>query len=225
MNIAEVYQKGQVTFMGIEISVAPGTLVPREETELLGFTAIAQLEAMSIESPTIIDMCCGSGNLACALATRFPRAQVWACDLEDSCIHLARQNVQRLGLDGQVRVVQGDLFASLAGVGLDGRVDVIVCAPPYISQAKLAGESAELLAHEPRAAFDAGPYGLSIHQRVVRECVPFLRPGGVMLFEVGHGQEGQVKRLFTRAKSFDEAASVADAAGDPRVVYARRKTD
>jgi release factor glutamine methyltransferase len=203
-------------FMDVELLVERGVLVPRAETELLGATALELVP----ENARIIDMCCGSGNLACALATRLPRARVWASDLTDACVSLARRNTIFANVQDRVVVVQGDLFAGLKG--LEGTIDAIVCNPPYISQAKLAGERAALLENEPREAFDGGPYGLSIHQRVVREALPFLKPGGSLLFEIGLGQERQVKMLFERTRAYEDIRMVANAAGEVRVVAGRK---
>lgn len=202
-------------FMDVELLVERGVLVPRDETELLGNTALELLP----EEPKVIDMCCGSGNLACAIASRRPDARIWATDLTDACVGLARRNAAHVGVDN-VTVVQGDLFSGLAG--LEGTIDLIVCNPPYISQAKLAGERALLLESEPREAFDGGPYGLSIHQRVVKEALPFLKPGGWLLFEIGLGQERQVKLLFERTRAYQDLRTVANAAGEIRVVGARK---
>lgn len=225
MSIESDLAKGSVIWMGTEIRTGRGALVPREEGELLAHTAIAELEAAALPAPRIIDMCCGVGNFACVLARRFPTAQIWASDLTDSCVALARENVRRFGLEDRVRVAQGDLFGSLAGHSLEGSIDFIVSNPPYISQKRLEGESAPLLELEPREAFDGGPYGLTIHQRVIRECVDFLRPGGRLLFEVGLGQAAQVKILFSRARIWEPATFVNDSLGSPRVVHARRKAD
>lgn len=222
MNVAEIYRAGRVPFMGLELLVAPGALVPREETELLGRTALEALSGMALESPRIVDMCCGAGNLACAIAHRLPRARVWGSDLTDGCVEVARRNVDRLGLSDRVRILQGDLFAGLAGLGLEGAVDAIVCNPPYISRKKLEGDRAPLLEHEPRAAFDGGPYGLSIHQRVVKDAAGWLRPGGALLFEVGLGQDRQVELLFARARAYENIRIATDASGQGRVVHARR---
>src|SRR5262249_40197368 len=162
------------------------------ETELLGRTAVSTLRALaeqrgSGEELRIIDMCCGSGNLACAIAVALPAAMVWASDLTDGCVTLARRNVRKLGIDHRTKVLQGDLLGPLEGLRLEGTIDVVVCNPPYISTARL-NERTDLT-HEPREAFDGGPYGLTVVQRVVREALPFLRPGGRLLFEFGLGQD------------------------------------
>lgn len=214
------YELGFQTFMGIELELASGVLVPRPETELLGTTAVNILELRG-PNQVVIDMCCGAGNLACGVATAVPDIQVWACDLTDNTVQLARRNVDRLGLSSRVTVRQGDLFASLSGLSLEGNVDVILCNPPYISTSRLAGDRAHLLDREPREAFDGGPYGLSIHQRVVKEALPFLKSDGWLLFEIGEGQDKQVAQLFRRAKAYDEAQFVNDAE-IPRVVFAQK---
>jgi HemK-like putative methylase len=168
-------------------------------------------------------MCCGSGNLACAVANALPSARVWAADLTEACVSLAKKNVARLGLGARVSVGQGDLFAGLGGHDLTGTIDAVICNPPYISTGRLEKDRAHLLESEPREAFDGGPYGLSIHQRVIGEALAFLRPGGWLLFEFGAGQDRQMKLLFGRAKAYDEVTLIPDGSGENRVIVARKK--
>ncbi len=214
-------------FLGVELLVAPGVLVPREETELLGKTAVAAAKKVADEhggEVTVVDMCCGSGNLACAVAVHVPGARVWASDLTPACIDLAQKNVASLGLGARVTVVQGDLFTPLAELvepALARGVDLVVCNPPYISTGKLAGESASLLEREPREAFDGGPYGLTIHQRVIKDSLAYLKDGGSLLFEMGLGQERQLRLLFDRTRAYGEIDLVADEGGRPRVAIGR----
>lgn len=208
-------------FMGVELYVASGALVPRAETELLGRTAVEVLAG--IAAPRVIDICCGAGNLACGVAHALPAATVWASDLTDGCVAVGRRNVERLGLGARVTVEQGDLFAGLAAHALAGTIDAVICNPPYISTGRLSKDRASLLDHEPREAFDGGPYGLSIHQRVVKDALDYLRPGGWLLFEIGLGQDKQVTLLFERARGYDAARHASDGEGNPRVVYARKK--
>jgi release factor glutamine methyltransferase len=217
------YVTGHELFMGVDLIVGEGALAPREETELLGSTALEAIRSSGSEAPKVIDMCCGSGNLACAIAHHLPTVNVWASDLTDGCIAVTRRNVEHVGVSKRVVVAQGDLFAGLAEFNLEGTIDVVVCNPPYISQGKLATDRAELLEYEPREAFDGGPYGLSIQQRVVKEALPFLRAGGTLLFEIGLGQERQVKMLFDRVKEYEDIRLVANAAGEVRVVSGRKR--
>jgi release factor glutamine methyltransferase len=213
-----------VEFMGLGFDTTEDVLIPRAETELLARTALTLLDAMSAASPQVVDMCCGSGNLACSLAHAKPSIRVWASDLTHASVALTRRNVARLGLGERIQVRQGDLFDGLAGDCLEGRADLVVCNPPYISTGRLAGESAHLLERQPREAFDAGPYGLTIHKRVINEALRFLCPGGFLAMEIGLGQEKQIAHLFSRVPVFEAPRSFNDATGAPRVVVARLTT-
>jgi release factor glutamine methyltransferase len=219
------YVTGHKEFMGIDLIAAEGALVPRVETELLGYEALDVLRSSGLATPMVIDMCCGSGNLACAIAHYHPSARVWASDLTDSCVEISRRNIKHAGVADRVVVVQGDLFAGLAGFGLEGSIDVIVCGPPFISQAKLATDSAWLLEYEPREAFDGGPYGLSVQQRIVKEALPFLRSGGMLLFETGLGQERPARMIFERAKAYEDIRLVENLLGEVRVISARKRAE
>ena len=220
LDVRQALRAGRVRFMGVDLLVAEGALVPRPETELLGETAVGILSSSG--APRVIDMCCGAGNLACAIAHRLGDARVWASDVTAECVELARRNVEALSLADRVFVHAGDLFAPFADLGLDGTMDAVVCNPPYISDKRLEGDRAHLLEHEPREAFAAGPYGLSIHMRVAKDAVRYLKPGGVLLFEVGLGQERQVETVLARARAYEDVRSIRNAAGEARVVTGRR---
>ncbi|TGQ42161.1 MULTISPECIES: class I SAM-dependent methyltransferase [unclassified Mesorhizobium] len=208
--------------MEVELELAPDVLVPREETELLGWKAAAILRERASET-ILIDMCCGCGNLAIGIVNGCPRVRAWAADLTDSTVALARRNVVRLALQDRVAIRQGDLFAAFEGDDLEGIVDTIVCNPPYISSSRLDSESVHLLENEPREAFDGGPYGISILQRLVRDAAVFLKPGGWLLFEFGEGQDRQVAALLSRTSSYEHLTFAAMADGKPRVAMAQKR--
>ncbi len=219
-DVDAVYRRGTTRFMGVELLIAPGALVPRAETELLGNEAVTLLRAHG--GAHVIDVCCGSGNLATAIASKVPTVKVLASDLMADATAIAQRNVAHVGVQDRVQVFTGDLFEPVRAVLPAGGVDVIVCNPPYISTGKLEHERASLLEHEPRAAFDAGPYGLAIHQRVIKEAVELLTPSGFLLFEFGLGQERQMTALFTRSKRYRDVRFVTNADGAPRVAVAQR---
>jgi release factor glutamine methyltransferase len=208
-------------FMGVEIELSTDVLAPREETEILGRAAIDILRKRQ-GTQHVIDMCCGSGNLACAVASAVEHVAVWACDLTESCVALARRNVERLGLSEKVQIHQGDLFAPLSLAELGEQIDLVMCNPPYISTSRLEGEKSYLLRSEPREAFDGGPYGLSLHQRVIGDALRYLRPGGWIALEFGQGQERQLTALFKRAGGYRNQEYLLDAQGAPRVAMAQK---
>lgn len=229
-NILEALASGRQTFMGLELEVGPGALVPRHDTEALGKTMLAAVRDMISNSeapknPILIDLCCGVGNLGCALAVHLPEARVYLADLLVTSTALAQRNVERLGIQDRVTVLQGDLFQPLEGLGLEGRVTAIVCNPPYISSRKLEQERHEIVEHEPREAFDGGPYGLTIHQRVCREAHRWLQPGGWLMFECGAGQGRQVSMLFDRTRQFGPAQVIEPEPGAAGVAGARIKAE
>ncbi len=212
------------SFLGVEMEIGQDVLVPREETELLGRAACEILRQRGNRG-TVVDMCCGAGNLACALATAFPETKILASDLTSGAVAAASANVVRLGLTNRITVRQGDLFAAIAPDLAKGEADLIVCNPPYISTGRLAAEKAYLLAAEPREAFDGGPYGLSVHQRVIQEGLSFLKPDGWLAMEFGEGQHLQIATLFRRARGYEAPDFLCDGHAIPRVVRARRRAE
>lgn len=206
------------SFLGIDIEYDETALRPRAETELLARTALAKAQLLAADGHALraIDVCCGTGNVACALAVKSPNLAIVATDLTDGCVAWARKNALRLALANRVAVVQGDLFINVP----PGPYDLITCNPPYISTGKLEGR--EDLKNEPREAFDGGPYGVTIHQRVAREALPLLRAGGWLCFEFGLGQEKQLELVIKRAGGYDTVEFSNDENGAPRVVAVRK---
>ncbi len=192
---------GRATFMGREFACEPGVLAPRAYTASVVTKALRLIAG--IAKPIVVDIGCGSGNIGFTVALEHPGAHVFCTDLMPASVALAQRNGQALGVlrTGRVHVRHGDLFAALASDALEGKVHAILTSPPFISTGKLAKESAHLLEYEPREAFDAGPYGLSIHQRLVKEALPWLAPGGHLVCECGEGQAKQVRMLYERTRS------------------------
>jgi release factor glutamine methyltransferase len=156
-----------------------------------------------------------------ALAHHEPHCQVIGTDLSADAIGLARRNAARAGLVDRVRFVQGDLFAPLDDLDLGGRVDLMVCNPPYISTAKAAGMPTEIAEHEPRLAFDGGAFGITILFRLIGGAARFLKPRSWLCFEVGAGQGEPVATRLERAGVYDAIERVRDGAGEVRALLAR----
>jgi release factor glutamine methyltransferase len=205
--------------MSADFEVGPGVLVPRAETELLGRTALELIEQRP--EPLVIDMCCGSGNVGLGILAQRRDIRLYGADLTPEAIGWARRNAERLDPGGRSIYAQGDLFAALDAYDLAGRADIVAANPPYISSHKLETDSAYLLDSEPREAFDAGPYGIAIHQRLIAEAPTYLVAGGWLAFEFGAGQERQVKALFSRSRAYRELSFRTDANGVPRVAIAQ----
>lgn len=215
---------GRQRFMGLELQVSPAALIPRAETELLARRALDKLPSPTSNGEVLIlDICTGSGNLALALASHCPQARVFGADISEAAVALATENAGQLGLADRVTFAAGDLFAPLATMNVAGRADVVVCNPPYISSAKVGNMAEEIAAHEPRAAFDGGPLGISIVERVMREAADFLKPGGWLGFEIGLGQGRGLRKRLERLPHYEAVEEVVDAQGEIRALFARRK--
>lgn len=214
---------GWQEFMGIELMVSADALIPRAETELLGRAALSCLEEIASINGTakVIDVCTGSGNLALTLARYVACANVWAADLSPEAVTLAKRNAELLGLGERVRFCVGDLLAPMDTEEFHGAVDLLVCNPPYISSGKVDTMPTEIVGYEPRLAFDGGPLGIRILQRLIGEAPRYLRVGGWLAFEVGLGQARGVRRRMKSQGAFGEIREIADAEGEIRALLGR----
>ncbi|RTL53175.1 MAG: peptide chain release factor N(5)-glutamine methyltransferase [Rhodocyclaceae bacterium] len=221
------YLTGRQHFMGLEMLAAPEALIPRQETQLLAATTAALMAAVeaSISAPLVVDVCTGSGNLALALASRKASSRILAADLSAEAVALARDNARHLGLEQQVEFRIGDLLQPfLEDATLVGQVDLLVCNPPYISSAKVDTMNGEIAGHEPRLAFDGGPLGIRIVQRLIAEAPTLLKSGGWLAFEVGLGQARGLMQRMEKSGNYDSVEQRLDAAGQGRVLVGRTTT-
>jgi release factor glutamine methyltransferase len=211
---------GRQMFMGLELTVSADALLPRRETEILarGAEAIVAELVENQGSALAVDTCCGSGNVALALAHKEPALRVVGVDLSDAAVELAKLNARSLGLDDRVEFRAGDLLTPV--LDLTGQVDLITCNPPYISTANVLAMTDEIATHEPSMAFDGGPFGIRILNRLIKEAPSLLRPYGQVAFEVGLGQG---EPMLARIQKMDVYASIEpfrDASGAIRAIAA-----
>jgi release factor glutamine methyltransferase len=218
------YLTGRQRFMGLEMLAAPGALIPRKETEVLGRAALELIRdaAGRQGSATVVDVCTGSGNLALAFAAHEPRARVHAADLSPEAVAVARRNAAVLGMADAVEFRSGDLALPFAD--LTGQVDVLTCNPPYISTARLGALPPETAAHEPALAFDGGPFGVKILTRLVKEGAALVKAGGWLCLEVGAGQGPAVAQRFTTSGTYGDIRTFPDEQGTIRALAARVRT-
>lgn len=223
-NVPLEYILGRTVFMGRPFTCTPDTLIPRAETELLVSTVLDRLGAQSPAKPlTIVDVGTGSGNIAISLALALPQSQVMALDISLKAVERAQAHVNQYQLQDRVTLLCGDLFQPLTDQQLEKNIDVVVCNPPYIPSGSLNKMSAEIVAHEPLVALDAGPYGINIFRRLVQDAPLYLRSGGLLAFEIGAGQEPFVRRLLKKSGEYEKVEAVADENGTLRVFLATKK--
>ena len=213
------YISGRAPFRTIEVYVEPGVLIPRPETEVLVGEALAFVPREG--DCTVLDLCCGSGCIACAVAVERPEASVVACDIAPEAVALTRKNAKALGVDGRVEAYEGDLFAALPET-LKGCVDVIVTNPPYVPSAVCDELVPEVRDFEPRLALDGGKDGLDVFRAILSQSQAFLAPGGVIAVEL-HETCLEAARSLAEAAGFADVLIVDDLAGKPRVLVAKKE--
>lgn len=214
---------GRQSFLGLELLAGPEALIPRRETEILAAGALARLqEIVRMQGRALVlDICTGAGNVALALAAGAPGAVIVGSDLSLEAAALAGQNARHLGLEDRVSFRSGDLFAPFEEDRFLGRIDLVTCNPPYISSAKVLLMSPEIAGHEPRLAFDGGPFGVNILMRLIAQAPRFLKPSGWLGFEVGAGQSAGVLARLQRSPAFTDIQSLEDSSGEIRAFLAR----
>jgi release factor glutamine methyltransferase len=205
---------GTAAFGPVTLSVGPGVFIPRPETEsLLEWAATQQLSA----TPTIVDLCTGSGALALALSKKWPDARVIAVDDSDAALKYARRN----SAGTPVELIKADVTAPGLLAELDGQVDLIVANPPYIPDgAELEPEVAE---HDPAHALFGGPDGMAVIDSIVALAALLLRDNGRCAVEHDDTTSARTVEAFTRTGQFVDVTPRHDLTGRPRFVTATRE--
>lgn len=211
---------GRQMFMDIELVVSREALLPRRETEILARAAVETVSRINGARSNVImvDTCCGCGNVALAVARKVPGIRVIGVDISAEAVELARLNARNLGLDDRVEFRTGDLFEPISDVA--GKVALITCNPPYISSSKVLEMAREISEHEPRIAFDGGPFGVKILRRLIKEVSPVLQSGGHLAFEVGLGQGEPMISLMQKSGLFELREPLRDEDGSIRTIVA-----
>jgi ribosomal protein L3 glutamine methyltransferase len=159
------------------------TIVPRSYfAQLLGDGLSPWIEDHHAVT-SALDLCTGSGCLAIVMAHVFPNAHIVAADLSPDALAVARRNVDDYGLEGQVELVQSDVFGALSG----RRFDLIISNPPYVTAEAMDRLPPEYL-HEPRMALASGNDGLDVVRQIITHAGQHLNAGGVLAVEVGHNR-------------------------------------
>jgi release factor glutamine methyltransferase len=205
------YVVGWAPFGSLRLEVGPGVFVPRPETEGLAERAARRLRAWPVPR-LAVDLCTGSGALACFLADAVPGARVVATELDPGALAWARRNTGRHG----VELLAGDLDRSLPPE-LAGRVQVMTANVPYVPTAAIDLLPRDVREHEPRLALDGGRDGLDVLREVAARAPRWLAPGGALLCEIGDDQGETAARVLQEA-GFGEVGVHPDLAGRDRVI-------
>ena len=211
------YITGEWEFYGIPILVDSSTLIPRMDTELMVDLALKAVKGKKMDA-RVLDLCCGSGCIGCAIAHELPASRVVMVDKSAAALSVSRKNVQLNKLSPRVTCLEADVLQPPPM--LVGNFDLVCCNPPYIPTADILSLDSTVRDYEPLTALDGGQDGLDFYRGVLKNWKSVLRHGGLMLFEVGIGQAEDVKKLMLLS-GFLGVESVKDTGGIDRVVMGR----
>jgi len=206
------YITGFREFYGLSFSVQPGVLIPRPETETLVEEVIRLVHMTYNGEPTIVDIGCGSGAIAIALAVNLPKARIYAIDNESIPLAVAVENSRRHRVEERITFLRGDLMAPLTDF-----VDILVANLPYISSGEFDGIQPEIL-WEPRNALDGGPDGLEVIRKVMDQIPGKIRNGGVVLLECDPRQSKKIVQEWKNRFPDTSVNIIQDLASLDRVV-------
>ena len=230
------YILGEQEFWGLTFKVNGDVLIPRPETEILVEWALKTMRAGEAEkrrngeqySPIhrftdspILDLCTGSGCIAISLAKEIPNSRVFAVDISEKALDVARENAERYDVADRITFLNGDLFEPLNGLNI--KADIIVSNPPYISKKMFQELQPEVKNYEPVTALYGGGDGLDFYRRIISESPAYLTQGGHLILEIGYGQAEKIKRLIERSDVFGDISITKDFAGIDRMIKARIK--
>ena len=165
----------------------------------------------------ILDLCTGSGCILLALLSVLKEAEGLGADLSEEALAVAAKNSRELGIPAVWK--KSDLFADISGT-----YNIIVSNPPYIESHVVDSLMEEVRDHEPRMALDGTADGLYFYRRISGEAGEYLKPGGILAFEIGYNQ-GVPVRLMLQDAGYTEIRVVKDLAGLDRVVLGRKKQE
>lgn len=202
----------------IELAVGPGVFVPRPETELLGAWAAERVRRMGVDKPVLVDLCTGSGTLACYLAAQLPGADVTAVELDEDALSWARRNTSQYG----ITLVAGDATDAELLPHIDGVADAVVSNPPYVPERTVVEPEVEA---DPHMAVFGGESGMDVIEKMVPVIARMLRVGGITAVEHDDATAALVMAVLRDDGRFGEITSHQDFAGRDRFVTAIKTCD
>jgi release factor glutamine methyltransferase len=214
------YIVGYREFYSLRFEVDSNVLIPRPETEHVVVAALEAVKSIEERPIRVIDMGTGSGCIAVTLAKHLDDCKIAATDLSPGALAIAQKNVVAHGVDGCVRVLDGDLFAALpAG---SGPVHLIVSNPPYIGSQEIETVDRQVQDYEPEIALFSGEYGMDATTRLIAEAPAHLLTGGYLIFESSPIIIDQCRKLVAENPSLDLVEVVKDFDGLERVIVAQK---
>lgn len=212
------YVLGKWSFYGMELTVTPDVLIPRDDTMAVTELAIEKLRAMP-KPQRVLDLCTGSGCIGLAIAHQIESARVTLADISLPALKIAKKNLADLKMTGRVNALQADVREPAPAFW--GQFDLIVSNPPYITEQEMRELDRSVRDHEPHLALDGGEDGLDFYRAILCNFTNSLRPGGWICLEFGFRQHMQVGMLLSDA-GYRNLHFAKDSGGIIRAVCAQK---
>ncbi|MBN2413819.1 peptide chain release factor N(5)-glutamine methyltransferase [candidate division KSB1 bacterium] len=216
------YITGETEFMSLPFKVAPGVLIPRPETEMLVEKTMEYCNSMSseIKSTEILDVGTGSGNIAVSLAKNISNCRIYAVDISDAALQIAKENARLNQVEKKIEFNQLNALDSWPEE-YKKFFDVIVANPPYISQSEYSRLPLEIKNFEPKKSLLAGKDGLDFYRQFTHILLYLLNDKGKVFFEIGEQQATLLMELYSKA-GFKNINIHKDLAGKDRLLEMNR---
>lgn len=208
------YITGVQEFMKLNFIVTKDVLIPQPDTEILVEEVINI--AKSLENPTILDLCTGSGAIAISIAKNVPNCKIMATDISKNALDIAKQNARFNGVLNNIEFIESNLFNKIK----DQKFDIIVSNPPYIATEEIITLPKDVQ-QEPKIALDGGKDGLDFYRKISENAFKFLNRQGFLCLEIGYNQRRDVIQIIKAQKRYVNTYSKKDLCQNDRVIVTR----
>ncbi len=210
------YILGTCEFMGLDLNVREGVLIPRGDTEVLVERVLKEIK--EDDEIKVCDLCCGSGAIGIALAHFRKNITVDSIDYFPIPEEVTKENIIKHGLEDRVNFIKSNLLDEI--IKNSKKYKIIVSNPPYIKEEDIKELMNDVKEYEPHTALNGGSDGLVFYRNIVEHSVEALEENGVLAFEIGFDQGDDVKELMEKA-GYKDIEVIKDLAGLDRVVIGR----
>lgn len=182
------YVLGRDEFFGLDFFINRDVLIPRPDTEVIVSYAIKYAEKNKLNS--ILDLCCGSLNIAISIEKNLfnEKVNIYASDISDKALSVAQENIKKFR--SSIKCINSDLFSGFKF----NSFDLIVSNPPYVDPLDISGS----LLYEPRRALEAGDQGLYFIKKILNQAYFYLKKNGYIILEMGYNQKERVEHFLQK---------------------------
>ena len=242
------YLTQEVDFLGLKLKIKEDVFIPRPETEILTLKAISILKNMSINKSMkankninnnknikknnyltssnekkllVLDIGTGCGAIGLAIAKNIPGCFVYATDISEKALKVAKTNAFNLNLSDRIKFFKGYLFEPIPS-NLKHKFNLIVSNPPYIPISEFKELQSEVREYEPKIALLGGEEGLFYHKKIISKSMNFLKKDGCLIMEIGHDQSEKIKEIIKNIKEYKIKEMIKDLSKIDRVVVIQK---